>query len=49
MLVMALTFVIVIPVLGILYLDMHNATNAAVREVKKMRELRKELILNRRE
>jgi hypothetical protein len=42
MLVMSLTFVIVIPVLGILYMDMQNATNAAVREVKKMRELRRE-------
>lgn len=41
---MALTFVIVIPLMGIMYMDMNNATNAAVYEAKKMRELRKQII-----
>ncbi len=44
MLVMALTFVIVIPALGILYVDMQNATVAATAEVKRMQSLRKALI-----
>lgn len=46
-LVMALTFVIVIPLLGIMYMDMNNAMRAAVHEAKKMRELRKEIINER--
>lgn len=46
-LVMALTMVIVLPVLGIMYMDMWNATNAAVYEVKKMRELRRQLLEER--
>ena len=41
---MALTFVIVIPLMGIMYMDMNNAMNAAVHEAKKMRELRKQII-----
>lgn len=44
---MALTFVIVIPMLGIMYMDMNNAMNAAVFEAKKMRELRKQIINER--
>ena len=46
-LVMALTFVIVIPLLGFMYMDMNNAMNAAVHEAKKMRELRKQIIEER--
>lgn len=46
-LVMALTFVIVIPLMGIMYMDMNNAMNAAVHEAKKMRELRKQIINER--
>jgi hypothetical protein len=41
---MALTFVIVIPLLGFMYMDMNNAMNAAVYEARKMRELRKQII-----
>lgn len=48
MLVMALTFVIAIPVLGIMYMDMHNATNKAVEEIRKMRELRVRMLLEHR-
>ena len=44
---MALTFVIVIPLLGIMYMDMNKAMNAAVYEAKKMRELRKQIINER--
>lgn len=44
---MALTFVIVIPLLGIMYMDMNNAMNAAVYEARKMRELRKQIVNER--
>lgn len=44
---MALTFVIIIPLMGIMYMDMNNAMNAAVHEAKKMRELRKQIINER--
>ena len=43
--IMALTFVFAIPLLGMAYMDMHNATAAAVQEVKKMRELRAKILL----
>jgi len=42
---MALTFVVAIPLLGMAYADMHNATNVAVQEIKKMRELRAKMLL----
>ena len=42
--IMALTFVIAIPLLGMAYLDMHNATQAAIYEVRKMRELRAKIL-----
>ena len=41
---MALTFAIAVPVLGVMYMDMWNATNAAVYEIKRMKELRKQVI-----
>jgi hypothetical protein len=37
--------VIALPVMGIMYMDMNNATIAAIQEVKKMRELRAKLML----
>jgi hypothetical protein len=37
--------VIALPVMGIMYMDMNNATVAAINEVKKMRELRAKIIL----
>lgn len=43
--IMALTFVIAIPLLGIAYIDMQNATEAAVQEFRKMRELRAKILL----
>ena len=42
-----LMFFIVMPVLAFMYWDMLNATNAAVHEVRKMRELRKEIQIER--
>jgi len=42
---MALTFVVAIPILGIAWMDMQNATTIAVQEIKKMRTLRAEMIL----
>ena len=42
-----LTFFIVMPVLAFMYYDMYNATQAAVSEVKKMKELRREILEER--
>lgn len=42
---MALTFVIAIPLLGMAYLDMHNATVISIEEIKKMRELRAKILI----
>jgi hypothetical protein len=42
---MALTFVVAIPLLGMAYMDMHNATNIAVEEIRKMRELRAKMLM----
>ncbi len=42
-----LTFFIVMPILAFMYYDMYYATQAAVYEVRKMRELRKEIQIER--
>jgi hypothetical protein len=42
-----LMFFIIMPILAFMYYDMLIATNAAVYEVKKMRELRKEIQIER--
>lgn len=42
-----LMFFIVMPVLAFMYYDMYYATQAAVTEVRKMRELRKEIQIER--
>ena len=42
-----LMFFIVMPVLAFMYYDMYYATQAAVHEVRKMRELRKEIQFER--
>ncbi len=42
-----LMFFIVMPILAFMYYDMYFATQAAVYEVKKMRELRKEIQIER--
>ena len=43
--VVCLVLVIAIPALAIMYGDMSNATNMAMQEVKKMRELRAKIML----
>lgn len=42
---MCLVLVILLPVMGIMYMDMNNATAVAVEEIKKMRELRAKILL----
>ncbi len=42
-----LMFFVIMPVLAFMYYDMYNATQAAVHEVKKMRELRREILQER--
>jgi hypothetical protein len=42
-----LMFFIVMPVLAFMYYDMYFATQAAVHEVKKMQQLRKEIKIER--
>ena len=42
-----LMFFIIMPILAFMYYDMYYATQAAVHEVRKMRELRKEIQLER--
>jgi len=37
--------VIVLPVMGVAYMDMNNATARAMEEIKKMRELRAKIML----
>lgn len=44
-LVLCLVLVVALPVMGIMYMDMNNATNAAMQEVKKMRELRAKILM----
>ena len=44
-LVLCIVLVIVLPVMGIAYMDMNNATARAMEETKKMRELRAKILL----
>jgi hypothetical protein len=46
-LAVVLMFFIVMPILAFMYYDMYFATQAAVHEVKKMRELRREIQIER--
>jgi hypothetical protein len=46
-LTVVLMFFIVMPILAFMYYDMYYATQAAVHEVRKMRELRKEILIER--
>jgi hypothetical protein len=39
--------VLALPVMGIMYMDMNNATIKAMEEVKKMRELRAKILMER--
>lgn len=42
-----LMFFVVMPILAFMYYDMYYATQAAVAEVRKMRELRREIQIER--
>lgn len=44
---MALTFVVVLPVLGIMYMDLNNARVAVEMEIRAIRDLRKQIINER--
>ena len=44
-LVLCLVLVIALPIMGVMYMDMNNATVRAMEEVKKMRELRAKIML----
>jgi len=46
-LTVVLMFFIVMPILAFMYYDMYYATQAAVHEVKKMQELRREIQVER--
>jgi hypothetical protein len=43
--VMCFVLVIALPIMGIMYMDMNNATAVAMEEVKKMRELRAKILM----
>ena len=42
--VLCFVLVIALPIMGIMYMDMNNATIAAMEEIKKMRELRAKIL-----
>ena len=44
-LVLCLVLVIALPIMGVMYMDMNNATAAAMQEIKKMRELRAKILM----
>ena len=44
LLVMCIVLIVALPVMGIMYMDMNNATNVAMQEIKKMRELRAKIL-----
>ena len=44
-LVVCLVLIILIPVIGVAYMDMNNATIRAIEETRKMRELRAKILL----
>jgi hypothetical protein len=43
--VLCFVLVIALPIMGVMYMDMNNATAKAMEEVKKMRELRAKIIM----
>ena len=45
--VLCFVLVLALPVMGIMYMDMNNATIKAMEEVKKMRELRAKILMER--
>ena len=47
LLIMGLVIVVLVPLIGLQYMEMNNATNAAIVEIRKMKELRLKLLLER--
>lgn len=47
--VLCFVLVLTIPVMGVMYMDMNNATIAAMEEIKKMRDLRAKILMGIRE
>jgi hypothetical protein len=45
--VLCFVLVIALPVMGVMYMDMNNATNAAMEEIRKMRDLRSKILTER--
>ena len=45
--VLCFVLVLALPVMGVMYMDMNNATNAAMEEIRKMRDLRSKILLER--
>lgn len=43
LLVMAIIVTLLVPIMGFMYKDMWNATNEAIRETNKMKELRRKM------
>jgi len=43
--VLCFVLILALPIMGIMYMDMNNATIAAMEEVKKMRELRAKILM----
>jgi hypothetical protein len=44
---MVLCLAVAIPLVGIVIMDANNATNAAITEIRKMRDLRTKILLER--
>jgi hypothetical protein len=42
---MCIVLIVALPIMGIMYLDMNNATIAANEEIRKMKELRLKLLI----
>ena len=45
MVVLCFVLVIALPIMGVMYMDMNNATAKAMEEIKKMRELRAKILM----
>ena len=43
--VLCFVLILALPIMGIMYMDMNNATAAAMEEIKKMRELRAKILM----
>ena len=43
--VLCFVLVLALPVMGVMYMDMNNATAAAMEEIRKMRDLRAKILL----